>query len=210
MSRVLPDRPNLEHLRKQAKERLADLQRTNPVARLADAQHAVARDYGFANWAALKAGVEARQRPNPLAGMWVADVARSKRHPANQFQRATLEVTIAGALVTMSFAATDEQGREETGSHSVQTDGVEHAGQTGHAVAARWIDPGTLHVEDRKDGVVVGRGVYAVSADGRMLTVTSGEQVVVFNRPPGWGQTPVTGVTGVRPHPVTPYADPTQ
>ena len=54
----LPDNPSLEWLRKQAKRRLDDLQRDNPAARLADAQLAVAREYGFPSWRALKAHVD--------------------------------------------------------------------------------------------------------------------------------------------------------
>ena len=57
MSSELPDRPNLEHLRKQAKERLREMKLRDPKARLADAQHAIARQYGFPNWAQLKASV---------------------------------------------------------------------------------------------------------------------------------------------------------
>lgn len=54
MSRELPENPNLEHLKKQAKQLL----RTMPGAKLADAQHVVANDYGFATWAKLKLHVE--------------------------------------------------------------------------------------------------------------------------------------------------------
>ena len=50
MSRNLPDRPSLEHLKKQARERLRVLQAREPAARLADAQRAIAREYGFASW----------------------------------------------------------------------------------------------------------------------------------------------------------------
>lgn len=53
MSRELPAKPSLESLRKQAKQ----LQRTMPEGKLADAQHALAREYGFANWARLKSYV---------------------------------------------------------------------------------------------------------------------------------------------------------
>jgi ankyrin repeat protein len=55
MSRVLPEKPNLEHLKKQAKELL----RTMGRGKLADAQHALAKEYGFATWAELKAHAEA-------------------------------------------------------------------------------------------------------------------------------------------------------
>ncbi|HEV3149310.1 MAG TPA: ankyrin repeat domain-containing protein [Acidobacteriaceae bacterium] len=54
MSRELPEKPNLEYLKKQAKELL----RTNGQGKLADAQHALAKEYGFATWAKLKSHVE--------------------------------------------------------------------------------------------------------------------------------------------------------
>ena len=74
MSRELPAKPNLEHLKKQAKELLRDFQQhksaaverfrtyisnsTPPDAKLADAQHVIARDYGFSSWPKLKEHVE--------------------------------------------------------------------------------------------------------------------------------------------------------
>jgi len=54
----LPARPNLEHLRGQAKSLLSKLKKTDPAARLADAQRAVARRSGFASWPALTRHVE--------------------------------------------------------------------------------------------------------------------------------------------------------
>ena len=54
MSRSLPEKPNLEFLKKQAKE----LRNTLGV-KLVDAQHALANDYGFPAWANLKAHVQA-------------------------------------------------------------------------------------------------------------------------------------------------------
>jgi hypothetical protein len=59
MSLTLPPRPSLDHLKKQAKDRLQELQATAPGTQLADAQHALARDYGFPSWPKLKARVEA-------------------------------------------------------------------------------------------------------------------------------------------------------
>lgn len=63
MSRNLPESPNLEHLKKQAKVRLRRLQQRKPEAKLSEAQHAVAGEYGFASWTRLKAHVESRQEP---------------------------------------------------------------------------------------------------------------------------------------------------
>lgn len=70
---ALPDRPNLDQLRHQAKDLLkavrdgeaAATRRIHAVSdrpTLATAQLAVAREYGFPSWAALKAEVEARTR----------------------------------------------------------------------------------------------------------------------------------------------------
>ncbi len=56
---LLPDRPDLDWLRKQAKRRLASLRETTPDAQLSDAQFQLAREYGFASWRALKAHVDA-------------------------------------------------------------------------------------------------------------------------------------------------------
>jgi ankyrin repeat protein len=55
----LPDRPNLEYLKKLAKEKLQDLQRADASAQLADAQLAVAREHGFASWRKLRAHLDA-------------------------------------------------------------------------------------------------------------------------------------------------------
>jgi len=54
MSQTLPEKPSLEFLRKQAKERLRQL----GAGKLADAQLAIAREYGFASWAKLKTYVQ--------------------------------------------------------------------------------------------------------------------------------------------------------
>jgi ankyrin repeat protein len=74
MSLELPVKPNLEHLKKQAKVLLSKVQQGDAAAmerfrslvsfstpatlKLADAQHVIARDYGFASWPKLKEHVE--------------------------------------------------------------------------------------------------------------------------------------------------------
>jgi ankyrin repeat protein len=60
----LPDLASLEYLKKLAKERLATLRAIDPAARLADAQLAIAREYGFVSWRALKAEIDRRRAPN--------------------------------------------------------------------------------------------------------------------------------------------------
>lgn len=53
-ARALPDRPNLRHLKDQAK----DLLQAGHAKSLTDAQFQIARLYGFASWPKLKANVE--------------------------------------------------------------------------------------------------------------------------------------------------------
>jgi ankyrin repeat protein len=50
----LPERPNLRHLKDQAK----DLLKAAKACSLSEAQHRIAREYGFSNWPKLKAHVE--------------------------------------------------------------------------------------------------------------------------------------------------------
>src|SRR4051812_45301499 len=60
--RDLPRRPNLEHLRKEAKDLHREHKATDPDAKLSSAQLAVARSYGFASWPKLHDHVETINR----------------------------------------------------------------------------------------------------------------------------------------------------
>ncbi|HEV8293585.1 MAG TPA: ankyrin repeat domain-containing protein, partial [Tepidisphaeraceae bacterium] len=66
MSEALPPRANLEHLKKQAKGLLAKHRGKDRKSKLADAQRMIARKYGFASWAKLKAHVAASENVDPL------------------------------------------------------------------------------------------------------------------------------------------------
>jgi len=85
MSRVLPTQPNLEHLKKQAKDLLHDFAQGNPAAveqfnsvvstsaaaqpKLADAQHVIAHEYGFASWGKLKEHVQSLAPFDPVKAL---------------------------------------------------------------------------------------------------------------------------------------------
>jgi len=56
--KTLPDNPNIDHLRQQAKELLAGLRDGDPTVTLADAQARLAEQYGFRTWTDLKAEVD--------------------------------------------------------------------------------------------------------------------------------------------------------
>ena len=105
MSRELPAQPNLEYLKKEAKQLLHDFQNGDPAAKelfssistgspigpkLSDAQHALAREYGFGNWSKLKEHVDSLSRtmspPEQLsAAVCASDPQRTarvlERHP---------------------------------------------------------------------------------------------------------------------------------
>lgn len=56
--RPLPDRPNLRHLKDQAK----DMLKAGSAASITEAQFQIARLYGFASWPKLKAHVDALEK----------------------------------------------------------------------------------------------------------------------------------------------------
>jgi hypothetical protein len=93
MSLELPAKPNLEYLKKQAKELLTQLQQGDAAAterfgslpsfsapanvKLADAQHLLAREYGFPSWPKLKEHVESLARILPPPEMLTAAIRSS-------------------------------------------------------------------------------------------------------------------------------------
>jgi hypothetical protein len=79
MAQSLPPRANLEHLRNQAKQRLKTMQAQDPGARLAAAQLAIAREYGFASWRRLKAAVDEQDRERVFAAARAGDVDTIRR-----------------------------------------------------------------------------------------------------------------------------------
>lgn len=188
MSRQLPARPNLEHLKKQAKDLLEQLHRTNPAAQLADAQHAIAIEYGFASWPKLKVHIESQRlqarAASPLDGRWTADPTRSKQHPANPWRTATILIEVAGDDVRITDDVVDASGREERHVNTIRADGVEHLADAGngYSLVARWRDEHTLETLGKKDGEVVGSATYQVSEDGRTLTISAEQQLIVLHR----------------------------
>ena len=93
MAQALPPRPNLDWLRKTAKQVLAKLRAQNPLARLADAQLAVAREHGFSSWRALKAHVDSRREPARFEDAVVAGFLRAVGTGDAPRVRATLTST---------------------------------------------------------------------------------------------------------------------
>jgi ankyrin repeat protein len=66
MPKSLPSRPDLTWLKKTAKQRLTELRAADPDAKLHQAQRAVAEEYDFKSWRALKAHVDAASPDAPI------------------------------------------------------------------------------------------------------------------------------------------------
>jgi ankyrin repeat protein len=60
MPKALPAQPHIDWLKKTAKDQLAELRARDPAAKLHQAQLAVANDYGFPSWRALKTHIDAQ------------------------------------------------------------------------------------------------------------------------------------------------------
>jgi TolA-binding protein len=59
-ARPLPKRANLEHLKKEAKQRLKAMRLDNPDVKLSAVQLTVAREYGFSSWRSLIANIKSQ------------------------------------------------------------------------------------------------------------------------------------------------------
>ncbi len=171
MSRRLPALPNLEHLRKQAKELLRELQRQKPQSKLADAQHAVGVEYGFTNWPELKARVEALAAQSPFGGTWRMNPAKSRRSFENPFVRPMLHIAVTGDTLTITDVVVDSSGREERGVNTIRADGYGHAVEHGYVLTTRWRGARVLETMVKKNGQQVSRLTYEVSPDGQNLTI---------------------------------------
>jgi hypothetical protein len=88
-----PARPNLEHLRNEAKERLKTMRAQDAAVRLADAQRLVAREYGFASWRQLKAAVDRQERDRVFEAARAGDLEIVRRALAGGFHPGTTDDT---------------------------------------------------------------------------------------------------------------------
>jgi hypothetical protein len=75
MPKALPPQPHIDWLKKAAKDQLAELRVAVPSAKLHQAQLAVAREYGFASWRALKARVDVLSLDGQIIAATVAGQA---------------------------------------------------------------------------------------------------------------------------------------
>lgn len=123
MSRTLPERASLEFLTKQAKDFLHDAKAGDAIARerlrawgppdaaerpkLADCQHALAREYGFASWPKLRAHVETLAATDPMEAFAAALKSRQAGPVAEVLNRfPSLKARLDEPVLGGAFGAT--------------------------------------------------------------------------------------------------------
>lgn len=94
MPQALPANPNLDWLKKTAKQRLVQLRTSQPDAKLHQAQFALAHDYGFKSWRALKSHVDSihpafRDRDRVFEAARAGDIETVRRAFASGFDPTT-------------------------------------------------------------------------------------------------------------------------
>ena len=129
MSRQLPARANLEHLRNEAKQRLREMRSEDAAAKLADAQLLIAREYGFASWRQLKAAVDNSVREMVFAAARNGDLDTVRRalesglHPGTTDETGRTIHQIAKALghAPIELLMREYQERDERRDDEKQT-----------------------------------------------------------------------------------------
>jgi ankyrin repeat protein len=151
MPQALPANPNHEWLRKAAKKRLAKLRAEKPDARLYEAQLAIANDYGFKSWRALKAHIETvnprlAERDRVFDAARAGDIEAIRRAFASGFDPATPDrdgrtihqVAKERRHEAIELLARDAQSeRIPSGAEAEAVQGIASAAQSGDVEALR-------------------------------------------------------------------------
>jgi hypothetical protein len=204
MPRLLPPFPNLEHLKGQAKDVLRVVRQRKPAWKLAHAQQAIARGYGFTNWLDLRAHVESLRhespasrskrrnttserascREHPLVGTWAVNVSRSSVQASHLHDGVMLEFSMTAGTITMTQVVVDPSGHDIAVKIAIREDG---SGQqvrfgSGLALEARLAGSQRLETVIRNGERIVSQGAYEVSPDGETLTFIASATQIVFDR----------------------------
>src|SRR3954454_8514742 len=129
---------------------------------------------------------------HPLAGSWIANVARSQRHANHQFASASMQFEITPVQVKLSYEGVNASGKREHSAQVIHADGLEHAHPQAPGITiVSTLGPRGLQSTARKGDAVIGGGSYDVSEDGAVMTATvrgvdangqAFDQVIVFDR----------------------------
>ena len=110
--RALPERPNLDHLKNEAKTLLETLRQSDPAAKLTDAQRALARAYGFPTWARLRSHVQAaRSTTDTAIDAFLSAIQDQDRGRAMAIVDKHPAIVSSSLHVAAALGATDEVRR---------------------------------------------------------------------------------------------------
>lgn len=203
MSLRLPEHPNLDVLRRQAKAVLRVGRLLHKSWRLSDAQRAVARGYGRTSWSHLKVSVKARGRRTSVGGLAaepVDDGSRAELPAPTSLHQLTgawvsrsaghshvaLEVTESADAFWLTQVDMSAVDAPVAGCLLLQVDGREHGfgvdPHEGLRIKTTWVDERTLRTTVTHHGVLVSEGTYVLSADGKTLTVIVASCQLVLHR----------------------------
>lgn len=129
---------------------------------------------------------------HPLAGTWIVDLARSRRHENHQFHSLTMTFEVVDNHISLLYEGVNAAGEREASTRRFCADGNDHSIPEAPGYA-EMTTLGTHFLDSvgKKDGARVGSSRYEVSEDGETLTATvsgtdaSGrpfDQVIVFAR----------------------------
>lgn len=135
----------------------------------------------------------AASQSNPFVGTWQANLEKSALHQNHQFKSAKMVFELDGDVLILKYSGINMGGKEEGSTRRLRPDSKEYPIESapGYLEVTRYINTNLLESTAKKDGQVVGRGTYDVSADGKVLTATmkgidaSGrefQQVIIFDR----------------------------
>jgi hypothetical protein len=123
--------------------------------------------------AALQA---AGQATDPLVGTWELNVAKSKFDPGPAPKSETRTYVMAGQDIKATSKGVDASGKPSAGEWTINYDGKDRP-QTGNpdadTLSLQRIDDHTVSFTQKKAGKVVITGTRTISADGKVMTITT-------------------------------------
>jgi hypothetical protein len=123
--------------------------------------------------AALQA---AGQATDPLIGTWELNVAKSKFDPGPAPKSETRTYVMAGQDIKATSKGVDASGKPSAGEWTINYDGKDRP-QTGNpdadTLSLQRIDDHTVSFTQKKAGKVVITGTRTISADGKVMTITT-------------------------------------
>lgn len=135
-------------------------------------------------------GTDARQQvPNALLGAWKADVAASHYTDPSPRKALRFFAYTEGGKVLVSFMTLNAKGQLSSGHWAAQVDGtpaVEYHSQGGsipfNVVYFTKVDDYNYHLVVKRNGKLEITADYNLSKDGKTLTYSYGETVIVYHR----------------------------